>query len=34
MKLVDFLSKNNKDHFFIMHLSYGKDESGEKANEL
>jgi hypothetical protein len=34
MELEDLLLEKNKDHFYIMHLSYGKDEDGKKKIEL
>lgn len=34
MKLEDLLLEKNKDRFYIIHLSYGKDEDGKKKIDL
>lgn len=34
MKLQDLLSKQKKTRFYIMHLSYGQEEDGDKKKEL
>jgi hypothetical protein len=34
MKLGDLLLEKKKDRFYIMHLSYGKEEDGTKKIEL